>query len=116
MFIRLTASNPCPICLAMLGIPNAVIDGRVLVLPAGLSPDQMQLLQDNIINHAPDQHLTDTVEQVVASDAWALLNAKLAAIPPVPGEGVDPYAATRARLALDLATALARANSLGGLA
>lgn len=53
-------------------------------------------------------------EQVALTNAWLTVKACLESLPPVPEEGVDPHAASRARLSAEVQSALDALESAGG--
>lgn len=112
--LRLIANNPCVTCIEALGITDFAVSFDCVTISGELSTEVMDALQA-LISSPPCNHAAPNELQVCASNDWVVACAKLAALPPVPGEGEDPYATIRARLGSERDAALIRADSLGGL-
>lgn len=95
----------------VLGAINMTAKGLVVVYPDGTNSSVIEALRTFLAN--PPTRVNPV--QLAASNKWAECNMRLAAIPPVPGQGIDPYATIRVRLAQELTVALAAANAAGGL-
>jgi len=103
---------PVPLCSADFierGFAGVVLLGNSAQIP---DDAQAGAVIEFINTASPCAHAHEaTGPQIEASDAWAALNAKLAAVP----AGAD-YDALRARLQGALAAARGKADDLGGLA
>jgi hypothetical protein len=113
----------CNICLQNAGFnPPAVVQGappagNTIIVLNPPDPGFIARLNAYLATASPCAHTFTTAAQTAAGDAWAVINAKLNALPAAPGAPYpDPYATIRARLTADLAAALTAANAAGGLA
>jgi len=100
----------CDLEFSERGLPAAMRDGMVSVLPTATS-EQVSAVIDFLGTAVPCTHVFVSEPQKCASDEWAALNAKLAAIP----AGAD-YDAIRARYTAAVLAALDKATDSGGLA
>ena len=84
----------------------------VTLLPHATAVDRAAL--EALIERTINPELPDPEEQAALTNAWLTVKACLDALPPVPGEGPDPYAVSRTRLGGATQAALDALNSAGG--
>jgi len=104
--------------LADAGIPGIVISDEgesVIRLDPSATNEQFAaaaILAGQALELLAEPYVT--AERLELTDAWLALKASLDAIPAVPGEGDDPYAEVRARVAIKVQLALDAVTLAGG--
>jgi hypothetical protein len=118
------AIGACSQCAGTLGLVG-VFSGAKVIVPDSTPVASVAALQTWLVAPTaltadiPSKHNHVMSQNPVAlanAEAWALLNAKLVALPPAPTPpAVDPYAAIRARLTAATVAALSAAGGAAGL-